>query len=547
MSDNSNAKESATAGTSTPPPTPKKLIVFVRGLHRIFPGEARYKDIEETLKKCISNSEVCQLPSSYLNTYWSGQDPTKLAASLEKQIATKVTQDGFTELYLVGHSYGALLLRKAILLNLGGTRTSVWHDKVKRIILLGGANRGFLPYNLWTEFLASIARLIQWLPTPLCIGQLALNGLRGSAWLNDLRMTWLEQHGSVPFTVQIRGSNDSLIGPHDSIDLARSTKFQEFVISDVGHLDLALLRKSNISNVSAALNQKIADAVTATPRADNSTAQDAHHVVFLLHGIRDYAEWHEDLGETIKQNGDAATEVVPISYGYFSALQFLSPTARNRCSRTFLDRYVQTYARNPSTTFSVVAHSNGTFALTHALRNNSFVRLRDVFLAGSVLYRKFDWTSLRSRVTRVRNECSSRDWPVGVICGILRIIYWRKLGTSGVYGFLGDSVHPNTSSFVRNTFRKGGHSAALNPKYHEEISRFVLGQGEMNAEDEPNVLGKLGRFAGFNTLRVIVGLLLPATFLYLACYVATMSIAPIFKVLMSAAITTLYLLILLLI
>ena len=473
-----------------------------------------------------------------------------LAARLEQEIAQMVQVNGITKLYLVGHSYGALLLRRAILINMGLTATSPWQNIVARVLLLGGANRGFLPYNAKWKIGALIAWPFQLLPSPWAVGQLALKGLRGSNWVTNLRMAWLKERDKVPFTVQIRGMKDSIVGPHDSLDVSRSPKSKELVIDDVGHKDLALLNKENLEIVKPKLAKKIIEALQATVAAEDPLQGDVpHHVVFLVHGIRDFAEWHEDLAETIRQVArqlappERTVDVEPISYGYFSVLQFLIPMSRRRCARTFLDRYVQCYARNPGAIFSAVAHSNGTFALTWAMKKNRFVRLKHIFIAGSVLYRKFNWQNLHVEGMKVLNECAALDWPVGAICWFLRMIYLRRLGTSGVYGFVGPFVHPD--GFVRNNVRGGGHSDALNARRHEEIARFVLTGAEMSTS--AGLRGKRFRnWVGLWAFRFVVVFIF-AAFVYLYSIVAAAALATWPTVALSAGVTVLLLIVLLII
>jgi type IV secretory pathway VirJ component len=52
---------------------------------------------------------------NYLGTYWSSADPEKLARRLEEEMRKKTAENNYTQLYLVGRSFGALLLRQAIL------------------------------------------------------------------------------------------------------------------------------------------------------------------------------------------------------------------------------------------------------------------------------------------------------------------------------------------------------------------------------------------------------------------------------------------------
>ena len=463
------------------------LIIFVRGLHPFFPSRASYQRIEQLLKDKLPNHELYAF--HYWGTYWSSADPEKLGKRLEEEIRKKTATKSYDQLYLVGHSFGALLIRQAVLfaLDLGG-QSHEWLSKVKRLILLAGANRGFQPYTGLTESIAAFGTLLQRLPLLppfLRLGRLAIYGLRGSVWVTKLRMHWVQmsaqEESKLPFTVQIRGTQDRLVGPNDSRDVSVSRNSLELLIEDVGHRDLALLIPQHQEEVVEKLAPKIEAALKAEPQRPSARVG-PKHVVFLIHGIRDFAEWHEDLGETITQvaGGPEQVEIVPISYGYFSALQFLFPTARRRCARSFLDRYVQYFARYPNAQFSALAHSNGTFALAWALRNNQYIKLQNVFLAGSVLPRKFPWQSLQTQITHVRNDCANADWPVGALCWVLSWVpaYRRDLGTAGVDGFTGPTVHGDEgvskASVCNNKFRYGGHSAALEAKYHEEIAKFLL-------------------------------------------------------------------------
>jgi hypothetical protein len=435
-------------------------------------------------------------------------------------------------------------------INMGSTATLSWQSLVERVILLGGANRGFLPYNATWKIAASVAQLFQLLPSPLAMGQLALKGLRGSNWVTNLRMAWLRRREKVPFTVQIRATKDSLVGPHDSLDVTRSSNSKELDIAGVGHKDLALLNKDNLKVVEPKLKEKLAEALQANVAGEKPPPQPTpHHIMFLIHGIRDFAEWHEDLTETIKQVATAegrTAEGESISYGYFSALQFLIPLARRRCARAFLDRYVQCFARNPDAVFSAVAHSNGTFALTWAMRQNPFVRLRYIFLAGSVLYRKFDWQRLYIEGIKVRNECATLDWPVGALCWFLRMVYWRRLGTSGVYGFKGSFVHPHAEGFLRNNLRAGGHSTALNARRHEEIARFLLTGKEMSDSAELSRGEAFWSGIGLWVFRVVI-VLIVGVFSYLYFKIVAASLATWITVVFSAGVTVLLLIVLLIV
>jgi len=179
------------------------LIVFVRGLHPFFPRKALYQRIEQLLKDKLPNHDLYSL--EYLGTYWSSADPEKLARRLEEEVRKKTAENKYTQLYLVGHSFGALLLRQAILYAAELTeQTDDWLRKVKRVILLAGANRGFQPYTGLLELIASFGTLLQRLPLIppfLRFGPLAVYGLSGSVWTSEgvkSRIDWLQSFELIP-------------------------------------------------------------------------------------------------------------------------------------------------------------------------------------------------------------------------------------------------------------------------------------------------------------------------------------------------------------
>lgn len=467
-------------GSMSPPTAQSGLIVFVHGLHPLWSANSNYDGIKDLFKTALP---ACDWYSfSYLGTYWSCANPEALCERLRSQVKTEFNRadKNYEKLYLVGHSFGALLVRQAILNGIDNHTDNEWLDKVERVVLLAGTNRGFQPYNRWLEFLTKVARLLPLLPPWIPFGKLAVRGLRGSDWVTSLRMRWAKISEQLPFTVQILGTQDRLVGPTDSQDVSVGRKAHQIRVDGVGHRDLALLVRQRKEFALEKLKPAIEAALAAEPHAA-SAAGSVDHVIFLIHGIRDFAEWHEDLSEIIMTAATAINkkvEIVSISYGYFSAFQFLFPIARRRCARSFLDRYVQYYARYPKAQFSALAHSNGTYALTWALRKNRYIELENVLLAGSVLPRKYAWQDLGSRVTRVRNDCARGDMPVGVLCWLLSLPYARGLGTAGVFGFKGVAVAGSASgggTRVRNNWvSSGGHSAALETKYHEEIATFLL-------------------------------------------------------------------------
>lgn len=223
------------------------------------------------------------------------------------------------------------------------------------------------------------------------------------------------------------------------------------------------------------------------------------HVIFLIHGIRDFGEWQDALAAKIRavaeQLGQEVLDVVIIRYGYFNAFQFLLWAERDRASRLFLDAYAQARSRFPNAKFHVAAHSNGTYVVANALLRESEMRLDNVYFAGSVVWRGYfgdrrpglghaQAQGLRAgQVQRLRSDCASRDWPVGSLCWWLSLgnrLRWGMVGTGGVDGFdpLGDHVVSGVH------WLRGGHGEGLRAKRHEDIARYLItGQSTLPASE----------------------------------------------------------------
>ncbi len=169
-----------------------------------------------------------------------------------------------------------------------------------------------------------------------------------------------------------------------------------------------------------------------------------------------------------------------------------------------------------------------------ALLKSEFLRIENLYLAGSVLHPEFDWDTIyqSSRLTgRIRSDRAAWDWPVGVLCwainklnyGILRSWLgdrtpWRYLGSGGVDGFRRSSNSP--VPLTENFYLPGDHGEGLRPKYHDEIARFLFfgGPGTTTHDLQPKLhrAWRYGILAG-----VAVGVVLVASL-----YIVTSLITP---------------------
>lgn len=249
-------------------------------------------------------------------------------------------------------------------------------------------------------------------------------------------------------------------------------------------------------------------------------------VIFLIHGIRDYGDWQENIEYQIRrlvdlqQNQEGHKEcsssqtdpkVIPIRYGYFNALQFLLPSERRRVVRSFSDEYYRVMTRYPDlkqANTHVYAHSNGTFVFAEALQRYEDIKVNRVLLGGSVLPTQFNWSRLLNKTQQVKqviNYAANADMPTGLLCRGLSFPWiskpWLGIGPAGTDGF---RELMNQESHSANYFLEGDHGATLQPGNHNpfRIACYLL----MDSGHEDDDRGDKGLLDGvLNTYKDLPG------------------------------------------
>ena len=130
------------------------------------------------------------------------------------------------------------------------------------------------------------------------------------------------------------------MSPDDDDDLRKYPNFHPKLLPLIGHghftLELRRRRSQEMNDrnleAMADLRETIAQALTR-PHFERFMALSAEpppdHIVLIVHGIRDFAEWHEELADVIHRLNEPAADGTPgpryqahsIGYGYFSAYQ----------------------------------------------------------------------------------------------------------------------------------------------------------------------------------------------------------------------------------
>lgn len=374
---------------------------------------------------------------------------------------------------LAGHSFGGILARAAFLhdAEMPDRPGRPWTELVKRIVLLGSPNAGYrtdapgtplawrLAYAIATPFYDFTIEKVQ----------------AGGYWITDLRLRWLEAYRMKkverPAVVQVLGTSDWLVTHDDIVDqrFMPGAKVHEIPGADHGGL-ISIDSAPDPDRRYAQLKSAIMGPTDT--HVDEREEPKPEPTVFILHGIRASAlgTWVQDLGSAYKAAvGTKQAKVVSPDTGYFSAMEFALPGTRRRKVHEFLKLYGDAYATRDPNEFVFAGHSNGTYMMAQSLDRVPAMRFRRIYLAGTVLPRRYDWQRLfdNKQIGRrvdeewkpgeVRTDRATKDIPVGILCSWLRGLGSPDVGTAGVDGFENDAGG-NLDQSLR---LDGGHGEAL--------------------------------------------------------------------------------------
>ncbi len=133
--------------------------------------------------------------------------------------------------------------------------------------------------------------------------------------------------------------------------------------------------------------------------------------VLLVHGIRTEAAWAELVKSVLEEQCGLHAHIVKL--GYVDAFQFVVPFLRGYPVKR-LSRALAYLRKKENVPVSVIAHSFGTWCLTHILEDEPTVSLEHVILCGAVVPQRYRWDRILPQVNgKVINDCGTRDiWPV---------------------------------------------------------------------------------------------------------------------------------------
>ncbi len=499
----------------------RELVVL---LHGYTLDASALDELRAVVEAQLPDADI--LAPSYDSGIFSNIRPQTIAEHLRRDIRfacyERETQAGapYERVFLVGHSLGAVLLRKAYLDELEATLPvegdanptgagSNWATRVDRLILMAGMNRGwsldYRPRDMrrWRHFLS---RLTHWVGRLSWTGYLIRGAERGAPFVGDLRIQWVRAARHPDLDVapvfQMLGLKDDIVSRADNMDLSAADNFT-FIDVPAGHRSIITFPDTSAGNKRRAvftelISQRDTNALGSLGRddlrremlAERDDATD--HIIFLMHGIRDDAEWVGRLQATIQERAAANPEVgtvrtVTSEYGYFPMGSFLISPWRNEKARWFIDRYTEELARatNPNVKISFIGHSNGTYVLAKSLQDYKQVTFHNVFFAGSVVPKEYPWDEVMSpaqqRVQAFRNDRGAGDWVVAIFPHLFEQVaatigvrrgWLTDIGTGGFIGFEQAAGHQNEHVLV------GGHGAGIVEANFTSIADFILtGEG----------------------------------------------------------------------
>jgi pimeloyl-ACP methyl ester carboxylesterase len=429
----------------------------------------------------------------------SNADPVAITIALLEAIDSAERRrserlgEGYSEIILIGHCVGALLVRKLYVFSQGENDDAVfettlerrpWAHKVTRIILLAGLNRGWSIESNLPRAKSALLRFGEGLARLLDKGHLWISCRRGADFITELRIQWLSmlRHNDRPApTIQLLGTIDDLVIQDDDIDLQIGKNFIYLEVPHSGHKNIidfegeaGAVRRAVFVDALTTSEQHLKNKNELQIAPEHEPDATIRNVVFIVHGIRDHGFWTNRVARKIQRVAREEGQkyiTITSSYGYFPMWPFIFSYFKRQMNVFWLmDQYTLALAKYPNARFSFVGHSNGTYLLASALKMYPSCRFDRVVFAGSVIRTTFPWDQMitAGRIREIRNFVATSDWVVAVFPGVYEQLGISDLGRSGSDGF---KPHLPVD---QHKWVVGGHNAAIKEESWQSIAEFIV-------------------------------------------------------------------------
>jgi pimeloyl-ACP methyl ester carboxylesterase len=457
---------------------------LIIGVHGWMPKMTPFKKMVLHASSLIDGADVVVM--KYRAEAISNVDPTAVAKTLESQIG--VVSGSYDRIILIGHSSGAMLLRKAYLFSAPGVgrddprfdptkdpsyrrdwekrpvapvkevdsisvhASDGWWTKVDRFILFAGVNGG------WDASAKAPFAMLAGLAGILGVGRFGRSLERGKPFVENLRIDWVRLCYSgalTPPIVLINGDYDPFLDVGVNRDLEASGVFKLISVPGASHAGVIDVGPDDARED---VQQRCRDALEEAVRVDReevrradkrdpavqsctieagsqqptpvnrSAIQNVTDVVIILHGVRDQGGWSSKVRAALNRqsNGVALQHAAP-RFKYVAMLPFILG-ARNKQIEWFAQAYTDVVIDYPNVErIHFWGHSYGTYIFANALNEYDSIRVNNVYLAGSVLPRAFPWREYwrQGRVENICNAKANADWVVAFFPALMdRVREW---------------------------------------------------------------------------------------------------------------------------
>ena len=503
-----------------------KLVVM---LHAYTSSQSKMSGLKTFIQELIPEAKIIvpQLPISLFSTKDLYEIVSQIISKIDQEYIAQNTRGKELEsIILIGHSLGGILARQTLLTKIRSEELSTnsisWSNKVERLILFAGMNRGwsvdthlsFTQKILWN--LGAIVGVIFESVTRKKL--LIFKVKKGSEFITNLRLDWIKYFKDRTPVIQLLGSVDDIVSPNDNIDNIVGHNFIYIDIPSSGHSNVIDVTNAHFG---PARKKIIREAVLLSIEALSDKYDQANNisdvnpdlsvtdVVFVIHGIRDKGFWTQKLARKViktglKNNRNFKSETS--SYGYFPLLPFVIPWLRQKKVHWLMEQYCKNKVLYPNAKFSYIGHSNGTHLLAHALTNYKNIKFENVVFAGSVVNHNFNWQTFikEEKVKKVKNFVASNDLVVATFpYGFAK---WgsKQLGGAGHIGF--QIKHKNVINIGKVN---GGHSSALEEPFWDSIAKFIVtGTKDTNYSNLVKGHSILSKFLGLISFASIIIILI---------------------------------------
>lgn len=480
----------------SPSPTATTLVVLFHGLGA---SARRLGGVRRAILESLPNADV------FMPILWRGwtsnEHPVATSLRAIAMIDGIVAQHTYERIVFVGYSGGGIIARKVAIYVHGESGDAPfeadakvlrggrpWAALLDRIVLLAGMNRGWTFSPTSNVFVVWLMKLCYYAMRMARRGAFFAALHRGEPFVTDLRIQWLSltRAGKDAITVvQLLGTIDDIVSPDDNIDLQTGRDFFYLDVAGSGHASVIEFqgpfgdaRRAAFTTALVASRAALAEeSLALLPNAEDSVDPTVEHVLFVIHGIRDYGFWTAHVARHVVAIAHRrGIRIVPLTprYGYFAMLPFVLPMTRRAKIRWFMEQYTEALARFPNAErFSYIGHSNGTYLLAGALSRYTCCHFWNVVFAGSVVRADFPWSVvIPARVQRVLNYVADADWVVALFPRFLARL-GADVGGAGWDGFT--TSPPNPSHPVNDTeYVIGSHGTAIREQNWDDIAAFIL-------------------------------------------------------------------------